>query len=160
MPTRKGAKNGATIVQVQVWQDQQVLNKIGLTCSLCSHHVREDHNHQIFGVQFNPFLDRSQAVFATVGKDRVSIYECVKTSLESESGEEAEEEDGIRLLQVYADPDVSESYTCTTNLVIIKSLLLYRRMRVSTHVHGHMIRSLETQCWRQLATAALFAFST
>lgn len=111
-------------------------------------------------MQFNPFLDRSQAVFATVGKDRVSIYECVKTSLESESGEEAEEEDGIRLLQVYADPDVSESYTFTTNLVVIKSLLLYRRMRVSIHVHGHMIRSLETQCWRQLATAALFAFST
>lgn len=109
MPTRQGAKNGATTVQVQVCPNGHVLNKIGLTFTRCSHHVREDHNHQIFGVQFNPFLDRSQAVFATVGKDRVSIYECVKTSLESESGEEAEEEDGIRLLQVYADPDVSES---------------------------------------------------
>lgn len=86
-----------------------MLGKLESIDYLCSHHVREDHNHQIFGVQFNPFLDRSQAVFATVGKDRVSIYECVKTSLESESGEEAEEEDGIRLLQVYADPDVSES---------------------------------------------------
>ncbi|XP_034101215.2 polycomb protein esc [Drosophila albomicans] len=74
-----------------------------------SHHVREDHNHQIFGVQFNPFLDRSQAVFATVGKDRVSIYECVKRNPELEAGED----DGIRLLQVYADPDTDESfYTC------------------------------------------------
>ncbi|KAH8392791.1 hypothetical protein KR215_000122, partial [Drosophila sulfurigaster] len=73
------------------------------------HHVREDHNHQIFGVQFNPFLDRSQAVFATVGKDRVSIYECVKRNSEMEAGED----DGIRLLQVYADPDTDESfYTC------------------------------------------------
>lgn len=71
-----------------------------------SYHVREDHNHQIFGVQFNPFLDRGQAVFATVGKDRVSIYECVKNNLEAES----DEEDSIRLLQVYADPDVSKRY--------------------------------------------------
>ncbi|TDG44771.1 hypothetical protein AWZ03_008827 [Drosophila navojoa] len=74
-----------------------------------SHHVREDHNHQIFGVQFNPHLDRSQAVFATVGKDRVSIYECVKNNVESESSDA----DTIRLLQVYADPDTDESfYTC------------------------------------------------
>lgn len=65
--------------------------------------MREDHNHQIFGVQFNPHLDRSQAVFATVGKDRVSIYECVKNNVEAESGDA----DTIRLLQVYADPDVS-----------------------------------------------------
>ncbi|KAM8717577.1 hypothetical protein ACLKA7_004298 [Drosophila subpalustris] len=74
-----------------------------------SYHVREDHNHQIFGVQFNPFLDRSQAVFATVGKDRVSIYECVRNNLDAESADK----DGIRLLQVYADPDTDESfYTC------------------------------------------------
>ncbi|KAH8353571.1 hypothetical protein KR084_011875 [Drosophila pseudotakahashii] len=72
-----------------------------------SSHVREDHNHQIFGVQFNPFLDRGQPqVFATVGKDRVSIYEC-----ERSNGDESCE--GIRLLQVYADPDTDESfYTC------------------------------------------------
>lgn len=41
-------------------------------------------------------------MFATVGKDRVSIYECVKNNVEVESGDV----DSIRLLQVYADPDV------------------------------------------------------
>ncbi|XP_017107034.2 polycomb protein esc [Drosophila bipectinata] len=74
-------------------------------------HVREDHNHQIFGVQFNPFLERSQPqVFATVGKDRVSIYECTR-----DCSYESDEDScpGIRLLQVYADPDTDESfYTC------------------------------------------------
>ncbi|KAH8285803.1 hypothetical protein KR018_008721 [Drosophila ironensis] len=75
-------------------------------------HVREDHNHQIFGVQFNPFLERSQAqVFATVGKDRVSIYECTRDT--DCPGSDEESSAGIRLLQVYADPDTDESfYTC------------------------------------------------
>ncbi|XP_068150317.1 polycomb protein esc [Drosophila tropicalis] len=79
-----------------------------------SYHVREDHNHQIFGVQFNPFLDRNQLVFATVGKDRVSIYECVKQNATHNSDDEEDQPDhGIRLLQVYADPDTDESfYTC------------------------------------------------
>ncbi|ALC39355.1 esc [Drosophila busckii] len=80
-----------------------------------NYHVREDHNHQIFGVQFNPYLERNQAVFATVGKDRVSIYECVRqqSDQEEDQDQEQEHEHGIRLLQVYADPDTDESfYTC------------------------------------------------
>lgn len=79
----------------------------------CSSHVREDHNHQIFGVQFNPFLDRGQPqVFATVGKDRVSIYEC-----ERSTGQESCE--GIRLLQVYADPDVSTHHMLLLTYIIV-----------------------------------------
>lgn len=68
---------------------------------LYSCHVREDHGQPLFGVQFNHFLSASQAIFATVGKDRVSIYECLSIDDENQA---------IRLLQCYADPDVGLSY--------------------------------------------------
>ena len=63
-------------------------------------HWRENHGHPIFGVSVNHHLsDTDPVVFATVGYNRVTIYEVMR--------------DGIKLLQCYADPDTDENfYTC------------------------------------------------
>ena len=61
----------------------------------------------MFGVTVNTFIretgeegGEAPVVFATVGFNRVTIYQC-------------ETEGGIKLLQCYADPDSEENfYTC------------------------------------------------
>ncbi|KAG1667113.1 Polycomb protein EED [Nymphon striatum] len=67
----------------------------------CTQYLREDHGQPLFGVQFNHHIrDSDTLLFATVGNNRVSIYEC------PESG-------GMNLLHVYTDPDADENlYTC------------------------------------------------
>jgi polycomb protein EED len=65
-----------------------------------SYWLREDHRCPIFGVQFNQHLPDGENYFATVGSNRISIYECLKDG-------------SIRLVQCYADTDTDESfYTC------------------------------------------------
>lgn len=69
----------------------------------CVGHWREDHGQPLFGVSVNNHLaeagDKSPVVFATVGFNRVTIYQC--------------EDDDIKMLQCYADPDPEENfYTC------------------------------------------------
>eukprot|EP00039_Didymoeca_costata_P003920 m.70499 g.70499 ORF g.70499 m.70499 type:complete len:417 (-) comp12139_c0_seq2:1225-2475(-) len=65
--------------------------------------IKEDHGKPLFGVQFNPYCGMgpdAQQVFATVGGNRVSIYECNPT------GE-------LTVLQAYVDPEADEEYyTC------------------------------------------------
>jgi polycomb protein EED len=66
----------------------------------CIGYWKENHGHPIFGVSVNHHLDSSSpTVFATVGYNRVTIYEAMVG--------------GIKLLQCYADPDTDENfYTC------------------------------------------------
>lgn len=57
--------------------------------------IKEDHGQSIFGVQFNYHLRKDQPLmFASCGTNRISVYECPK-------------EGGLKMLQAYADPDVS-----------------------------------------------------
>lgn len=60
--------------------------------------VREEHGQPLFGAQFNPYL-QDQKIFATVGSNRATIYQCVHSS--------------ITPLQAYYDADQDENfYTC------------------------------------------------
>ncbi|KAG7504039.1 polycomb protein EED [Solea senegalensis] len=67
----------------------------------CVNSLREDHGQPLFGVQFNwHSKEGDPLVFATVGSNRVTLYEC------HSQGE-------IRLLQSYVDADAEENfYTC------------------------------------------------
>jgi len=66
----------------------------------CMGYWRENHGHPIFGVSVNHHLDDTDpVVFATVGYNRVTIYEVMT--------------DGIKLLQCYADPDTDENFYTT-----------------------------------------------
>ena len=67
----------------------------------CMGHWREDHNQPLFGVAVNTHLKADEGVvFATVGSNRVTVYEAVS-------------EGQVRLLQCYADPDAEENfYSC------------------------------------------------
>ncbi|XP_013381306.1 polycomb protein eed [Lingula anatina] len=66
-----------------------------------TNYLKEDHGQPIFGIQFNNNTkDGDPLNFASVGSNRVTVYECQK-------------EGKIKLLQAYVDADPEENfYTC------------------------------------------------
>jgi len=67
----------------------------------CTGFWKEDHGQPLFGVSVNHHLSgpSQPVVFATVGYNRVTIYEALP--------------DSVKLVQCYADPDADENfYTC------------------------------------------------
>ena len=86
---------------LQLWKGTSVTK----SSFKCSGFWKEDHNQPLFGVAINNHVavgnndTCATIVFATVGFNRVTIYQS--------------EDDGIKLLQCYADPDSEENfYTC------------------------------------------------
>ncbi|XP_019861500.1 PREDICTED: polycomb protein eed-like, partial [Amphimedon queenslandica] len=66
-------------------------------------YLKEGHSQPLFGVQFNPFLPEKR-IFATVGTNRVTVYQCVP-------------DNQIVPIQCYTDADAEENfYTCTWSL--------------------------------------------
>jgi len=66
----------------------------------CTNYLKEDHGQPLFGIVVNLNMkDSDPVLFATVGHNRVTIYEC------HEGGK-------IKLLQSYADPCTEENLYC------------------------------------------------
>ncbi|GFO42672.1 polycomb protein eed-like [Plakobranchus ocellatus] len=66
----------------------------------CTNYLKEDHGQPLFGIQINMAMKESDPVlFATVGHNRVTIYECY------DGGK-------VKLLQSYADQCTEENFYC------------------------------------------------
>ncbi|XP_015790163.1 polycomb protein eed-A [Tetranychus urticae] len=90
----RGKKNG-------VRSNKLVKAKKGLSYKL-SYSAKETGNGPLFGVSMNVQLQKDgHFVFATVGNNRVGVYECL-------------EDGSIKILQAYSDPDSEENYYCCT----------------------------------------------
>ncbi|CAL8103572.1 unnamed protein product [Orchesella dallaii] len=98
----KSGKIGKSRKKKKLWS---VTNKHGKPVTKSKYayscHAKEDHANPIFGCEFHQNLrDDQPTIFATVGSNRVTIYECTSNG-------------SIRLLQCFADPDPEENfYTC------------------------------------------------
>ncbi|CAL1547484.1 unnamed protein product [Lymnaea stagnalis] len=66
----------------------------------CTNYLKEDHGQPLFGIQINLVMKETDPIlFATVGHNRVTIYEC------HDGGK-------IKLLQSYVDPSTDENFYC------------------------------------------------
>jgi len=67
-------------------------------------HMKEDHSSEIFAVNFNHHLrDGDPYIFASVGRNRVCVYECGI-------------EGGLKPILVFADPNVSFLIFCSESV--------------------------------------------
>lgn len=102
----------------------------------CSY--KEDHNQHLYGVSFNHLI-KEPLVFATVGSNRVSVYECL------DNGK-------LNFLQCYADPDVSRCAYIAVVLYITTVNVLHESVSQTT-VNKKLFTSIIFYCsveWRIL----------
>ncbi|ESO12851.1 hypothetical protein HELRODRAFT_105574 [Helobdella robusta] len=84
-------------------KDREPKSKLQFTCT---NYLMEGHGQPIFGVQFNEiYRDEWPPLFASVGSNQISIYECSRTSPE------------VTLLSTHVDTDSEENFfTCAWSI--------------------------------------------
>lgn len=75
-------------------------------CKYFRCHGKENHDKPIYGCKFNHLLKESLYIFATVGGNNISIFQCLSNGL-------------VDMLLTFDDPDVSQSFIFHSSFMLL-----------------------------------------